>query len=140
MNVLVDTSVWSLALRRKKSNLTPEELIIVDALKELIKELRVSIIGPVRQEILSGISSKFQFKKLQNFLLPFKDLVINSEDYERAAEFYNICRKKGIQGSHIDFIICAVSERYELQIFTTDKDFSFYSKHLNILIYNNMII
>ncbi|MEQ8221107.1 MAG: PIN domain-containing protein [Candidatus Eremiobacterota bacterium] len=136
MNVLVDTSVWSLVLRRLKSNIS-EETAIAEELKELIKEMRVSIIGPVRQEILSGISDKNQFDKLKDFLRPFSDLPIETDDYEKAAEFYNICRKSGIQGSHIDFLICAIAVRYELEIFTSDKDFLLYSKYLPVTLYGN---
>jgi predicted nucleic acid-binding protein len=140
MNVLVDTSVWSLVLRRPKSDIfSHEEKAIVEDLKELIKEMRVSIIGPVRQEILSGISDKNQFAKLKDFLRPFPDLAVETDDYEKAAEFYNICRKRGIQGSHIDFLICAIAKRYELEIFTSDKDFLLYSKYLPVTLYGNYL-
>lgn len=136
MNVIVDTSIWSLVLRRPKNTiLSLEEKAVTGELKELIKELRVSIIGPIRQEILSGISDKNQFDKLKDLLRPFQDLAIETHDYEKAAEFYNICRKRGIQGSHIDFLICAIAERYEMQIFTSDKDFLLYSKYLPVTLY-----
>jgi predicted nucleic acid-binding protein len=52
----------------------------------------------------------------------------------KAAEFANICRGKGIQGSTIDFLICAVAALENLMIFTTDKDFENYRKHLPIRI------
>ena len=136
MNVLVDTSLWSLALRRNKDNLSPEELILLDALKKLIVETRAVIIGPIRQEILSGIPNPAQFKKLKELLRAFEDLPVSYIEYERASEFYNLCRSNGIQGSHIDFLICAVAEKYNLQIFTTDKDFRFYSKHIDISFYS----
>ena len=139
MNVLVDTSIWSIVLHRPKNNfLSPEEKNMAEELKELIKEMRVSIIGPVRQEILSGISDKAQFDKLKDFLKPFRDLAIETDDYEKAAEFYNICRKKGIQGSNVDFLICAIASSCEMQIFTSDKDFFLYSKHLPISLYGNL--
>ncbi len=140
MNVIVDTSIWSLVLRRPKNTiLSPEEQSVTEELKELIKELRVSIIGPIRQEILSGISDKNQFDKLKNLLRSFQDLAIETDDYEKAAEFYNICRKRGIQGSHIDFLICAIAERYEMHIFTSDKDFLLYSKYLPVTLYRNYL-
>ena len=60
MKVLVDTSVWSLAFRKK--SLSDEELKIIKELKELIYELRVILIGPIRQELLSGISDEVKFK------------------------------------------------------------------------------
>ena len=55
MMVLVDTSVWSLALRRKPSNLGARDQAHSEALRELVREGRVQIVGPVRQELLSGI-------------------------------------------------------------------------------------
>ena len=136
MNILVDTSIWSIVLRRPKNNvLSSGEIKLAEELKELIKEMRVAIIGSIRQEILSGISDKAQFDKLKDFLRPFRDLAIETDDYEKAGEFYNICRKKGIQGSHIDFLICAIASSYEMKIFTSDKDFLLYSKYLPISLY-----
>jgi len=57
MNVLVDTSVWSLALRRKNESLTTNERFLVTELSELIREGRARVIGLVRQELLSGIKT-----------------------------------------------------------------------------------
>jgi predicted nucleic acid-binding protein len=135
MRVIVDTSVWSLALRRKKTKLNNSEIQIIDELIELINESRVVLIGPIRQEILSGIVSKAQFNKLKKKLNAFEDFLIKQNDYETASEFFNVCRKNGIQGSHIDFLICAVSSNNDFSIFTTDKDFERYSKHVNIQIH-----
>ncbi len=132
MKILVDTSVWSLALRRKKAKLNNSEIQIVEELVELIKESRIVLIGPIRQEILSGIVSKIQFQKLKKKLKAFDDFFISQNDYETASEFFNVCRKNGIQGSHIDFLICAVSYNKNFSIFTTDKDFENYSKYIDI--------
>jgi len=128
MNVLVDTSVWSLALRRN----SPVDGGEVKELLELIKELRVQMIGPVRQELLSGISRLAQFADLREHLRTFPDLELSSQDHETAAEFFNLCRAKGIQGSNTDFLICAVATRYEIPIFTTDADFALFQQHLPI--------
>ena len=135
MKVLVDTCLWSLALRRSK------EVINADAeeFKELIRLFRVVIIGPIRQEILSGVSSKKQFSTLKNQLAAFTDLQLTQVDYERAAEIYNINRSNGIQGSNTDFLICAVSERYNIPIFTLDKDFNLYQKHTKIQLYSSKL-
>jgi len=132
MRVIVDTSVWSLALRRKKTKLNNAEIQIIDELIELINESRVVLVGPIRQEILSGIVSKAQFNKLKKKLNAFEDFFIKQNDYETASEFFNVCRKNGVQGSHIDYLICAVSSNNDFSIFTTDKDFENYSKHVNI--------
>jgi len=133
MNVLVDTSVWSLALR--KNNKSLEDNKIINELKELIKELRVKIIGPIRQEILSGIKDKILFEKLKDKLKYFPDDDISTEDYENAAELYNLCRGKGIQGSHIDFTICSIAIRKKYVIFTLDKDFENFSKIIGLKLY-----
>ena len=60
MNVLIDTSVWSLALRRKHETLAGNERLLVMELSELIREGRAKVIGLVRQELLSGIKSNEQ--------------------------------------------------------------------------------
>ena len=119
MKVIVDTSVWSLALRRNKV----QDNKYVKELEELIKEVRVQLIGPVRQELLNGIRSEKQFRVLKKHLRAFKNLDIETEDYELASEYFNEARKNGIQGSNTDFLLCAISTRLRMPIFTTDKDF-----------------
>ncbi len=131
MKILVDTSVWSLALRRSKE----DQIEIRNQLKDLINECRVCIIGPIRQEILSGIPSKSIYQELKSYLQAFEDLEIITIDYERAAAMFNSCRKAGIQGSHIDFLICAIAERYDLAIFTFDNDFKNYAKQISIKLF-----
>lgn len=88
--------------------------------------------GPIRQEILSGIREQSQFERLRSRLQAFTDLPLLSADFERAAKFFNVNRKNGIQGSNTDFLICAVAERYDLSIFTTDGDFQLYQQHIPI--------
>nr|MDP9176778.1 PIN domain-containing protein [Gemmatimonadota bacterium] len=118
MRVLVDTSVWSLALRRVR----PAPSLIVQELAELIQEGRVVVIGPIRQELLSGLKGNQQFQVLRDHLRAFPDLKLATADFEEAAHFFNRCRSKGIQGSNTDFLICAVASRLDLAIFTTDDD------------------
>jgi len=130
VDVLVDTSVWSLGLRR--GDINP---IYGKELKKLIYESRVKIIGPIRQEILTGISDFNQFTKLKNKLTAFVDIPLFDRHFEFAAELSNSCRSKGIQGSHTDFLICSVSKLEKLAIFTTDNDFHHYSKVIGLSIY-----
>lgn len=119
MKIIIDTCVWSLALRRNQSLNDG----YVEELKELIRDVRVQLIGPVRQELLSGIKSEGQFQRLKEHLCAFEDLVLEKEDYELAAEYYNVARKNGIQGSNTDFLICAIAVRRNMPVFTSDKDF-----------------
>ncbi len=128
MTILVDTSVWSLAFRRPKPADSPE----VTELQELIREARVQLIGPIRQEILSGIRERSQFLSLQAYLRAFPDLRLDTADFERAAELFNICRGRGVQGSNYDFLLCAVSDRHGMPILTTDRDFENYARHISI--------
>ena len=130
MKVLIDTSVWSLAFR--KSEKTESEVGIIEFLSELIRDTNVIIIGPIRQEILSGISVKSKFDELKSKLSIFKDQQLFSKDHELAAEYYNLCRSKGIQGSHIDFLICAFAINNDYAILTLDKDFPNYKKYIPI--------
>ena len=131
MKVIVDTSVWSLALRRD----TQESDSVVQEFRRMIHDHRVQMIGPIRQEILSGIRRESQFKKLQKHLESFPDLPVLNEDYVTAAKYFNRCRSKGIQGSNTDFLICAIANRNKLSIFTTDKDFELFSKHIHIVLH-----
>jgi predicted nucleic acid-binding protein len=128
MKIIVDTSVWSLALRRGDQCRIP----CVDVLRGLIQDHRVQMIGAIRQEILSGIRSDSQFNNLKRHLDSFSDLPIITEDYVEAARYFSLCRSKGIQGSNTDFLICSVSARNELPIYTTDKDFELFAKHIPI--------
>ena len=134
MRILVDTSVWSLALRKKDKTAIEQE--IINHFSELIRELKLVIIGPIRQEILSGISNKIRYEELKNKISVFEDFTLETSDYELAAELYNECRGNGIQGSHIDFLICAVAINNQMSIFTLDKDFGNYQKIVPIKIEN----
>ena len=131
MRVLVDTCVWSLALRRE----TASNHRWVSELRSLVTDHRVDIIGPIRQELLSGIQNPRQFDALKKNLDAFPDLPIITDDYVEAAQMYNRCRSHGIQGSNTDFLICAVALRYACSIFTEDRDFSFFARHLPITLH-----
>lgn len=126
--VLVDTSVWSLALRRRDDTENP----VVAELQDLISDGNVQMIGPIRQELLSGVRLESQYRRLRDHLRAFPDLTLSTKEYERAAECFNLCRSNGIQGSNTDFLICAVGEHHQLPIFTTDQDFVRFSNVLPI--------
>jgi predicted nucleic acid-binding protein len=127
MRVLVDTCVWSKVLRRK----APDK-DLATLLEDLIREGRVVLIGPIRQGLLSGVPNSAQFEILRKALDPFEEISLRTDHFIRAAEFSNHCRRRGVQGSTIDFLICAVAAVEELQILTTDSAFLRYAKHLPI--------
>jgi predicted nucleic acid-binding protein len=130
MNVLIDTSVWSLALRRKNESLSTNERFLVAELSELIREGRARMIGLVRQELLSGIKATEQYEKLRVRLRSFPDEAVETSDYEEAAKAGNRCRAKGVAVSIVDILLCAVANKRLWPIFTTDPDFSNYAKVL----------
>ena len=126
--VIVDTSVWSLALRRKQ----PVADAATVELARLIDAGDALIAGPIRQELLSGIASQAQFKLVRERLEAFQDIPIETADYERAALCFNQCRTQGIQGSNTDYLICAIALRLGLPVFSADRDFPRYAKILRV--------
>lgn len=130
MYTLVDTSVWSLALRKKEPS--KKDTQIIDYFSDIIRDLRLAIIGPIRQEILSGISDMNRYKELRDKISVFEDYQIHTKEYELAASYYNECRKNGIQGSHIDYLICAVAVNNRMKILTLDNDFISFKKIIPI--------
>ena len=135
MFVLVDTPVWSLALRRRPDDLNTKEAALTHRLADLIRDGRVQLMGVVRQELLSGIRDEERFRKLRDYLRAFDDPQVEMGDYEEAAQMHNRCRSRGIAGSAIDFLVCAVAVRREWTIFTTDQDFEHYAKVLGLKFY-----
>jgi predicted nucleic acid-binding protein len=131
MKVLVDTSVWSLALGRRGRSEAPAS----QELRSLIDDGRVAMIGPIRQELLSGIRTPESFERLRDHLRPYRDERLETADFERAAEHFNTCRARGVQGSNTDFLICAVAERRNLPILTTDADFTRFAAVLPITLH-----
>lgn len=130
MNVLVDTSVWSRALRRARTTTANAEV-----LEGLISSGRALLLGLVRQELLSGLKDRAQFNTLRDRLRAFPDLHLDPADHEIAALFFNRCRSRGVQGSAIDFLICAAAARRRIEIFTTDRDFDRFADILPIRLF-----
>ena len=116
----MDTSVWSLALRRD----TPADLPEVRALEGALDsgELVVTT-GLILQEILQGFSGpRAREAILDRFnSLPF--LVPGRRDHIEAADLQNQCRRKGIQVGTIDGLLAALCLRHGMSILTTDADF-----------------
>ena len=132
MNVIVDTSIWSLALRRRPGALNVQQQQVAQELSDLIKDGRAQLLAPVRQEILSGIAEPLRFERIRLHLRGFADVPLETDDYEEAAIIANRCRAAGIAASDIDLLICAAGARRGWPIFTTGKDFLRYAKHTPI--------
>jgi predicted nucleic acid-binding protein len=136
MIVLADTPIWSLALRRQSQQLSASERQLTQSLAELIREGTVRMLGPIRQELLSGIREESQFLKLRNSLRAFDESPLEMEDYEEAARISNQCRRRGVAGSAIDFLICAVAHRQGWAIFSSDRDFRSYAAVVDIRLFS----
>ena len=132
MRVLVDTCVWSQFLRRDRARNEP----LAHEVERLIRADAVEMIGPIRQELLSGAQPQERFAQLKEYLRFYPNLTLDSEDDENAAHYYNLCRRQGVQGTATDLLICAIAVRHELRIFTTDTDFDRYARHLPIIRHN----
>ena len=89
MLVLVDTPIGSLALGRKDANLSSRELSLTQALRELIQDGRAQLVGPVLQELLSGVREEASFKRLRDQLRAFEQASLDFADYEEAARLNN---------------------------------------------------
>ena len=121
MKLLVDTCVWSLSLRRRGNPVfSSEEQQLLTLLSRAIQDFRTAIIGPVREEILSGIRDRGHFAKTQGLLDPFPDEELISADYVQAARLFNVCRDHGVECGATDILICAVAARKGWAILTSD--------------------
>jgi predicted nucleic acid-binding protein len=127
MRVLVDTCIWSLAFRRR-SGIRASDSALVGELEELIRENRAQLIGPVRQELLTGIPDEKQHDALCRLIRAFPDEPLRLADFERGARIANVCRRKGIASATIDALICAVAIERSWSVFTSDRDFTGYAR------------
>jgi len=136
VTVLVDTTIWSLALRRPARRLNPTQQRLVAEWRRLVEEGSAGIVGPVRQEILSGVRDADLFERLRDHLAGFDCIAIDIDDYDQAAHFYNVLRTGGVAGGAIDLLLCAVAHRWKIPIFTMDRDFDRYARHLPITLHD----
>ena len=133
MSVLVDSDVWSELLRKVKGELSPQVKVLMTLLDEA--EVGVMLIGAVRQEVLSGWRERQQFERVRELLRDFPDQDVGTVEYELAAEYFNTCRSKGVQGSHTDFLICACSAAWDVPILTRDQDYGRYAEYVPMHLY-----
>jgi predicted nucleic acid-binding protein len=132
MTLLVDTSVWSLALRRDSPGAAPQVQALKDAL--LGSDVVVTT-GLVLQELLQGFSGpKAQAQIIERFAaLPL--LQPDRDDHIEAASLRNTCRRAGVQIATIDALLAQLAIRHDLTLLTTDQDFTHAAKHCALCVW-----
>ena len=129
MNLFVDTSVWSLALRRSPPSRVPE----VELLERCLEgQDTVATTGLVIQELLQGFRGPMAHRRIiQDFsLLPL--ITPEVKDHIEAADLRNRCRRRGVQIGTIDALIARICIRYRLRLLTTDQDFEAMAQHCSL--------
>lgn len=134
MTLLVDTSVWSLALRRDVKATEPE----VEALKTALAGSDVVVTtGLVLQELLQGFAGpKSRTQIIESFAsLPL--IQPDRDDHIAAADLRNACRKAGVQVGTVDALIAQLCIRHDITLLSTDKDFANAARHCKLKLWSN---
>lgn len=136
--VVVDTSALSLLMRRAQpGRLSAAETAVRGEVSRLATAGDLVLIGMVRQEVLSGIFNNQRFTTVRVALRAFRDHPVAREDHERAAEMFTVCRRAGIQGSVVDYLVCAVAERLGAPVLASDVDFERYASVLPVRLHSS---
>ena len=125
MSVLVDTSVWSIALRRDQPPASRE----LETLRAAIEGGEVCLLGVILQEVLQGFPSLDRTRRLLEHLSPFPLLSMHRGDFVYGAEIRNRCRSKGLAISTIDAQIAAAAINHRCALLTLDRDFAAVARH-----------
>lgn len=134
--LIVDTTAWLLWLRRRPNvTLGAREQRVRGIVEDEVRHQRALLTGAVRQELLSGIRDSTTFDLLRVRLRAIEDTPAVTGDYERAAASWNALRTHGVAGGKVDMLICAIAERLNVPILTTDPDFERYAAHLPITLH-----
>jgi predicted nucleic acid-binding protein len=136
MSLFVDTSVWSLALRRDTPRENPEVIALSDAITSGDTILTT---GLVLQELLQGFSGpKARAQILERFsAVPL--LVPDREDHIEAATLRNECRRAGIQVGTIDALIAQLCVRHNLTLLSTDQDFENIARNTSLKVWHSRL-
>jgi predicted nucleic acid-binding protein len=135
MTLLVDTSVWSLALRRDSTAKIPEVLALEQA---LVESEEIVTTGLVLQELLQGFIGPRDHKKIMEHFVSLPFLVPGRTEYVAAAQLRNQCRRAGLQIGTIDALLAQLCIRHNLTLLTTDNDFSQAAKHVPLRVWRHM--
>ena len=121
MNLLVDTSVWSLAFRRDAPPHCPEVTTLAQALGT---GGPVFTTGIVLQELLQGFSGAKARGKIVSRFAALPLVVPDRQDHTRAADVRSACRRKGVVVGTIDALLAQLCIRHGFVLLTTDQDFT----------------
>ena len=127
MTLLVDTSVWSLALRRDGSTGAPEVRVLRDA---LAGSDAVVTTGLVVQELLQGFSGPRAAAAIIDRFAALPLVAPDRSDHIGAAEVRNACRRAGVHLGTIDALLIQLCGRHELTLLSTDNDFVHAARHV----------
>jgi predicted nucleic acid-binding protein len=126
MNLFVDTSVWSLALRRDSPDDTPE----VDRLREgLACREAIYTTGLVLQELLQGFLGPTAHEATVERFAALPIIIPDRDDHIGAAEIRNRCRRHGVQLGTVDALLVRLCVQHDLEMLTTDGDFRHAANH-----------
>ena len=126
MSVVVDTSVWSLVLRRGSPSDDPGAVALAVMLR---KGESIQLLGIILQEVLQGIRNPADFDQLRTRFEAFSLLRLDRDDFIAAAELWNVCRSHGVQATTIDCQIAAACLRHNCALLTSDQDFQHIAKY-----------
>ena len=121
MSYLVDTSVWSLAFRRDVPDTTRE---VAELKRALEAGDEILVTGLVLQELLQGFNKPKAYNQIIEYFSALPFIVPEREEHIKAADLRNLCRRKGIQAGTIDVLLASLCIERDIQILTSDKDFS----------------
>jgi predicted nucleic acid-binding protein len=133
VSLLVDTSVWSLALRRDVEQSAPEVVALRHA---LLGTDQVFTTGLVLQELLQGFAGPKDQAQLVDRLSALAFLQPVREDHIEAAEVRNSCRRCGVQVGTIDALLIQLCRKNDLTLLTADKDFHAATKHVEFRLWS----
>lgn len=126
MSLFVDTSVWSLSLRRDLPPPVAEVLVLTKALQTGVS---IFTTGLVLQELLQGFAGPRSRQQILAAFISIPVIVPDREDHIQAADLRNRCRRGGVQAGTIDALLAQLCIRHELTLLSTDTDFHQIARH-----------